>query len=180
MLVCQSLVQPPARRPELLRAGGAATAAATSQTCVPAAQTVEGTADEAGSATATTAAPRPHARNVRGHDTTHAHAPATAVPEPARRSTAARRPPALSPSSGTGRVTQGARGKGIMTPGPALTPHWSPLEWHGSLARTALFLQCVCVPTYYTQNGRLVALPQVKERKAGGQVQRLAGRLGNE
>lgn len=96
MLVCQRLVQPPARGPELICPAAAATSAATTQNCVPAAQTVEGTAHEAASAAATAAAPHAHARNVRGHDPTHAHAPATAAPDPARRSTAARRPPALS------------------------------------------------------------------------------------
>lgn len=112
MFVCQRLVQPPARGPELLRPAAAATAAATSQTCVPASQTIEGTADEAASAAATTTAPHAHARNVRGHDPSHAHAPATAAPDPARRSTAARRPPALSLTRHWGGSREGPRGRG--------------------------------------------------------------------
>lgn len=114
MFVCQCLVQPPARGPELLSpaAASAAAAATTTKTSVPAAQTIEGTADEATSAAATTAAPHAHARDVRGHDLTHAHAPATAAPDPARRSTAARRPLALSLTRHWGGSRKGPRGRG--------------------------------------------------------------------
>lgn len=126
MLVCQCLVQPPARGPELLRPAAAATSStATPKACIPASQTVEGAADEAASAAATTAAPHAHARNVRGHDPSHAHAPATAAPDPARSSTAARRPPALS-LTGTGEGHARGQGEGDGDPCPALPPHWSP------------------------------------------------------
>ena len=112
VLVCQCLVQPPARGTELI-CPSAAAAAATTQTCVPAAQTIEGTACEAASAaTAAAAAPHAHARNVRGHDPTHAHAPTTAAPNPTRCSTAARRPPALSLTQHWGGSRKGPRGVG--------------------------------------------------------------------
>lgn len=61
---------------------------------------------------------------MRGHDPSHAHAPATAAPDPARSSTAARRPPALS-LTGTGEGHARGQGEGDGDPCPALPPHWS-------------------------------------------------------
>lgn len=142
MLVCQRFVQPPARGTELI-SPAAATAAATTQACVPAAQTAEGTAHKAASAAATAAAPHAHARNVRGHDPTHAHAPTTAAPDPARRSTAAHRPPALSFTRHWGGSRKGPRG---VRNDPWPRPHPQLVTWRRRdggmerLTRTLLFL----------------------------------------